>query len=230
MVDGLAHEGLPQVPPERLQQKFNASVGARNLEAGYGYYRWIRDAAARFGVPITSSTRIAEFGCGWGRVLRCFLHDVPASQLTGFDVLPLAVQAAGNVVPGARIALNDTSPPTIFADDSFDLLYAVSVFSHLPEPLHREWLAEIARVLRPGGVAVLSTLPRATVVKLAAFGPDAVARYDAGEFVFEPHPTETYGLAAIPESYVRRVWPQWLTVREFRPEGLAQAEVIATAP
>jgi SAM-dependent methyltransferase len=226
MTDGVAHAGIPAVPPEQLQKRFNAFAGRANLEAAWRYYQTIRTAAATHGVPVAPATRIAEFGCGWGRVLRCFLHDVPASNLTGFDVLHLAVQQAREQVPGATIVPNKLTPPTTFEDDCFDLLYAVSVFSHLPEDLHLQWVAEIARIVRPGGVVVLSTLPRQRIEQLPWWHEGSMADYDRGEFVYEPHPRPQYGLAAIPESYVRREWSRWLSLREFRPEYASQALII----
>ena len=59
-----------------------------------------------------------------------------------------------------------------YPDDSFDVVYACSVFSHLPETLHLLWLAEIRRVLRPGGVLVATTLSESAV----RFAAEARAR------------------------------------------------------
>ena len=42
-------------------------------------------------------------------------------------------------------------PPLRFADGSFDIVYAYSVFSHLSERVQLRWVEEFARILRPGG-------------------------------------------------------------------------------
>jgi SAM-dependent methyltransferase len=48
--------------------------------------------------------------------------------------------------------VNDLEPPLRFAEeDSFDLVTAASVFTHIPLDLQRRWLEEIRRILRPGG-------------------------------------------------------------------------------
>ena len=58
----------------------------------------------------------------------------------------------------AEVAVTELSPPLPYADESFDLMYAFSVFTHLTEELQRTWMAECRRVLRPGGYLLMSTL------------------------------------------------------------------------
>ena len=44
-----------------------------------------------------------------------------------------------------------------YADATFDFVFGISVFTHLPEELQLEWLAELHRVTQPGGYLVLTT-------------------------------------------------------------------------
>jgi SAM-dependent methyltransferase len=54
--------------------------------------------------------------------------------------------------PRGGFHVNDREPPLRFAEDeSFDLVTAASVFTHIPLHLQRPWLEEIRRILRPGG-------------------------------------------------------------------------------
>jgi hypothetical protein len=52
--------------------------------------------------------------------------------------------------------VNSLHPPTEYAPETFGLLYAFSIFTHLSLPTQREWLGEFSRILRPGGFAVIS--------------------------------------------------------------------------
>lgn len=52
-------------------------------------------------------------------------------------------------------------PPLPYGDAQFDLVYALSVFTHMHEENARAWLAELARVVRPGGLALLTYLDEA---------------------------------------------------------------------
>jgi SAM-dependent methyltransferase len=38
--------------------------------------------------------------------------------------------------------------------ESFDVIYCISVFTHLSEPLHYQWVEEILRLLKPGGLFI----------------------------------------------------------------------------
>ena len=54
--------------------------------------------------------------------------------------------------------MNASEPPLPFEAGRFDVLYAFSVWTHLPPEAQARWLAEAGRVLRPGGLALITTL------------------------------------------------------------------------
>ena len=58
--------------------------------------------------------------------------------------------------PGADKPLHDRFP---YEDDEFSLIVSISVFTHLTQDQSEAYLAEIARVLAPGGVAVDELVP-----------------------------------------------------------------------
>jgi SAM-dependent methyltransferase len=112
------------------------------------------DLAQGAGVPLDPDTKVLEFGCGCGRVLRFLAEDLPV-QLHGCDIHRGMVAWCASHLRG-RFAVNRPKPPLPYPDASFDLVYALSVFTHLTRPNARRWLAELARVTAPGGVAILS--------------------------------------------------------------------------
>ncbi len=75
-------------------------------------------------------------------------------------------------------ATNRVLPPLAFEDGLFDLVYAVSVFTHIDRFQQKEWLKEFRRLLRPGGAllltiysdAVLDGLNRKTAQKVRESG------------------------------------------------------------
>ena len=58
--------------------------------------------------------------------------------------------------PLARFDCIDLDPPTPFADESFDLVYGISVFTHLSAADQDRWLAELQRITKPGGTVLMS--------------------------------------------------------------------------
>jgi SAM-dependent methyltransferase len=185
---------------------------------------------------------VLDFGSGSGRVLPWIAALAPDARCCGCDVDAAAITWAARHLRDREWLLTGGEPPLPFASERFDLVYSISVFSHLDEPLQDRWLAELRRVLVPGGAALLS------VHGAHAFGefrsgrvttrwcPEAAfARGPLGpdELVFEPYRrsvwnrgelpgvADSYGLAFHGEGYVRRRWPEWLEVLDVRERAVA---------
>ena len=118
-----------------------------------------RDAAL-LGRPIDPERVVLDFGCGWGRMTRFFLKDVRPENLHGADVSPSLVALCRESIPSCPFWLIDPMPPSTFDRDTFDVIYAYSVFSHLSERAHLRWIGEFARILKPGGVLLVTTRGR----------------------------------------------------------------------
>lgn len=101
--------------------------------------------------------RILDWGCGCARLTRyvrgCFTADV-----TGIDIDPVNVDWCHANLPSLDIRLVGLMPPTPFEAGTFSLVVGLSVMTHLREAVQDAWLAELARILRPGGLAVLSVM------------------------------------------------------------------------
>jgi SAM-dependent methyltransferase len=85
------------------------------------------------------------------RVLR------PGDDLIGIDVDRVNVDWMRDSVPDIPVQLTDIYPPLPFPDASFDAIYGISVMTHLTQAAQQVWLRELRRVLRPGGICVLTT-------------------------------------------------------------------------
>ena len=106
----------------------------------------------------TNSKRstILDFGCGCGRMAR-FLNNYPASHtIHACEVNPDHVNWCQNNLSNVQTSLSYPLPPLPYKDQMFDLIYGLSVFTHLPESSATKWLLEMKRVLRPGGILIVS--------------------------------------------------------------------------
>jgi SAM-dependent methyltransferase len=94
-----------------------------------------------------------------------------------------------------------------FVDESFDAVVALGPFYHLPDPQRRDQAArELARVLRPNGIAVIALMPRTQILRRTMSRSDesgalmndefVSALLDRGEFHSPVHGrfTEAYGV------------------------------------
>jgi len=120
--------------------------------------------AKRLGLR-TSGQSALDFGCAAGRLTRPLATHF--KHVTGVDIAPRMLDLARQDNPVAdrcRFVLNNRPDLTLFGDAEFDLVYSSIVLQHLPPVLARAYLAEFARVLRPGGslIVQLPTRPRGT--------------------------------------------------------------------
>ena len=117
-------------------------------------------------------TRIIDLGCGSGALLER-LACMGYRQLTGVDIRPPAATAA------IRYWQADLDQFRLdAADGSIDLALAVEVIEHIENP--GLFLAELARLLRPGGLALFTTpnMHSAQAKLLFALG-DRLKQFDA---------------------------------------------------
>jgi SAM-dependent methyltransferase len=99
-----------------------------------------------YSFDLRSVRSILEFGCGTGRVLRHF-RNTSGLRLAGTDANPKPIEWDRENLPNIEFYHNGLTPPLTFGDESFDLIYALSVFTHIPLELQRSWLDELRRVL-----------------------------------------------------------------------------------
>jgi SAM-dependent methyltransferase len=96
--------------------------------------------------------RILDIGCG---SYPAFLTGSRFSERYGLDRVPLAsVRAAG--IKLVEHDIGDGSPVP-FADSFFDVVTMLAVFEHLEDATLRRVLKEVRRILRPGGLYVMTT-------------------------------------------------------------------------
>ncbi|MCU1260339.1 MAG: methylase involved in ubiquinone/menaquinone biosynthesis [Bryobacterales bacterium] len=97
---------------------------------------------------------VLEFGCGSARLLR-LLRCIEEVRLVGTDANPTCVEWCQSNVPGPEFYQNELTPPLSWArDNEFDLIFASSVFTHIPLDLQTNWLKELYRISRPGAIFI----------------------------------------------------------------------------
>ncbi len=106
---------------------------------------------------LESFTSVLDFGCGCGRTLRWLDGLAERAYLAGSDIDGECVSWCAENIRFAHFSHNELLPPLEFADETFDLVYALSVFTHMNESAQHAWLAELQRVTRRGAVLLLST-------------------------------------------------------------------------
>ena len=114
-----------------------------------------------------SGLDVLDFGCGVGRQLLQLSRHYPLNRYSACDIDRYSVDYISSHYPGVNACVNSFRPPLPFESNSFDVIYSVSIFSHLNPDDQLLWLKELARVIRPGGLVLLTTEGRVALSSLA---------------------------------------------------------------
>jgi SAM-dependent methyltransferase len=210
-----ASDGLP-VPPARLIIRVAGTPDVSwFLESGRLAAQTIRGALERADTPLEGLGSILDFGCGCGRVVRNWARV--GTRVAGSDLSGDAIDWCRRNLPFARFETNGLSPPLAFDDASFDLAYALSVLTHLPEKIQHEWMNELARVVEPEGFLLLTTHGESYVERL---DDDERRRFASGELVVRWGEVPGTNLCT---TFHPRSWVQ----ESLLPHGFEEVEFVA---
>lgn len=155
---------LARRDPLLATEGYNACPGYRSREE----IGTLRSAAAWFR-PVAGD-RVLDLGCGWGKMAGA-LHAA-GIEVVGVDASHAMLGACRRDSRVERLVQARAGDPLPFADRSFDHVWSHSMLMHLPRHALPGLLAEVARVLRPGGTACLHVKNRRhpSELLLAAWG------------------------------------------------------------
>ncbi|HEY2170111.1 MAG TPA: class I SAM-dependent methyltransferase [Candidatus Angelobacter sp.] len=130
------------------------ATGRKEIEAVLGY-------AAGIGIYIDKTSRTLDFGCGVGRLTRALAEYFPVC--TGMDISSTMINLAREMnrdLPHCRFLLNEDIRFNSLPDNHFGFIYTSLVLQHIAEPCSHEYIAELVRVLMPGGVLIFQVPER----------------------------------------------------------------------
>src|SRR5262249_15708515 len=186
-VDRSNGQPLP-LPPAELLYYHNMGF---YLQTGQADASTLRTFFDRLGVRL-NGVSVMDWGCRDCRVLRHFEPEAQSCDFWGVDQHgPSMEWAKENLSPPFRFVTCSAYPHLPFEDRTFDVIFALSVLTHIPW-LADAWLMELRRILKPGGYGLLTIHDEHTWQFLRqddamrekfGFEEDDIARADTGELV-----------------------------------------------
>jgi SAM-dependent methyltransferase len=148
------------LPPQNLRLRVGATIDPVSfVRMGSSAFARIQRALEEYsGRKICDFPRILDWGCGCGRTLRYLSDGLTNYRLTGVDIDSGAIDWCREAFPHHEFLTINSRPPTPIPDETFDLIYGISVMTHLRQADHFSWLRELSRLSKPGGIVLLTTM------------------------------------------------------------------------
>ncbi len=176
----------------------------------------------KIGRKLNSFTKILDFGCGCGRTLRWFADYSRQYHFYGTDFDREAISWCRKNISFARFITNNALPRLKYSSKTFDLVYAVSVFTHLDEDYQHKWLNELKRVTKTNGILLLSVQGSCR----EGLSKEDINRLKRKGFVFLPTPQwqtyfpSWYQATYHTKKYILDSYSRYFRVLGYIPRGL----------
>lgn len=236
LAEASARGVIAPFPPRELMLDVSGLTDAADFAShGVAFMRALSRISPQ---PLETCASILDYGVGCGRLARIFKGF--KGRYVGVDVDARQLDWTSANLSHVEGVLVEPREPLPFGDATFEAVIAISVFTHLCEPDQLFYLAELGRVVKPGGFLMLTTHGERAVARAIA---DArvqemltlsCSELERLQLVFEKgsgfhfvrqmgHLTTgryDYGMSFISSAYVRRCWPALLGLVEIHPGAL----------
>jgi ubiquinone/menaquinone biosynthesis C-methylase UbiE len=154
------------IPPPELRLGYGRSI-EEYLANGQTHVQIMQDLLGASGARLERGTRILDFACGAGRMIRWLAEFSGQCEVWGTDIsAEHIVWCSQNLDPPFHFLVNTIVPHLPFEDRYFGLVYAGSVFTHIDD-LAATWLLELRRILRAAGKLDVTIHDRHSIYLLA---------------------------------------------------------------
>ena len=211
-----APDGFALPPPELMQLTVAYDNSEMFFRSGQQGAEWIESMLDEYGIQVVSLKAMLDYGCGCGRIIRHW-GRYPEVHVVGVDYNPRLTDWCRT-----HLRFADFETPLAanlaFESEYFDLIYAVSVFTHLDAADQAACLTELTRLLRPGG-HLLVTFHGST--RLQKMSHPELALFNEGEMVARNSELSGSNACATfhPERYIREKFASGLELLCIVPGG-----------
>ncbi|MEM6838158.1 MAG: class I SAM-dependent methyltransferase [Cyanobacteria bacterium P01_C01_bin.120] len=199
------------------------------LASGLRCYEPLKKAIETYQNRSFQELQVLDFGAGCGRTLQFSCKDFKKIWATDIDTE--AIDFIVQHYPEINASCNSYDPPTKYKENYFDIIYSVSIWTHIPPDNQEIWLSEVQRILKPSGLALITFLgenclqsesfnqsyglkltPHSLIEKGLVYVeyPKIIKKNSISQTEY------SYGVTYHSNEYIRKVWAQWFDVLDIQ--------------
>ena len=210
---------LPAMAADDVQVSWTGSSGGVLLRQSVSFIRTLKSQFETVTGRSISNSRILDYGCGWGRMLRLLLRYTDAATLAGCDPWDRSIEICRESRLPCRLDVTDYLPKSLpYPAGCFDLAFAFSVFTHTSLRASSSALAALRPCVADEGLLAITIRPIEYWdydTRFAAERSALKAAHRAEGFAFAPHNRAavdgdvTYGDTSMSFEFLEKIAPAW---------------------
>lgn len=174
------------------------ATGRKEVEVVLGY-------TSRIGLCIDKTSPALDFGCGIGRLTRALAEYFP--ECCGVDISPTMIRLAQELnrdLLQCRFLLNEETELKDLSENYFGFIYTSIVLQHVASPHSHKYIAELVRVLKPGGMLIFQLPEELRAHKVTKFRAKLALRSRL-QSIFNAQKPCAMEMHCITESVIRKL-------------------------
>ncbi|MBK9735448.1 MAG: class I SAM-dependent methyltransferase [Saprospiraceae bacterium] len=209
-------EGHPNIilPPDYMMFEAFKLDYEKYYYGGKEVAEWVINLVKKY--KKTENIHILDWGCGPARVTR-HLPDLLAgnSFVCGTDYNKKTIDWCAENVSNVNFVINGMEPPLTYEAKMFDVVISISIFTHLSEQNHKNWIEELYRIIKNDGILIVTTAGKAFSKVLTA---DEKVLFNSGKLVTRLQAKEGHRVFASfqPISYFKNLILNKFSVLELK--------------
>jgi ubiquinone/menaquinone biosynthesis C-methylase UbiE len=154
------------LPPDYLLYEAFRLDYEKYYESGLATAKWLKSIFEKY-VEL-QNVRILDWGCGPARIVRHFPNVLGNNIFFATDYNSETIKWCRENIKAVEFNHNSLEAILPYEDNYFDIIYGLSIFTHLSESKHYEWARELLRILKRQGIFVFSTQGKIYLPKLTS--------------------------------------------------------------
>ncbi|MEX1019014.1 MAG: class I SAM-dependent methyltransferase [Litorilinea sp.] len=219
-LDNKVNQEVPIPEPKRRKRVHGGTDENQFLTEGFTSYTKLQDVLQQFfSKNFGDYNHILDWGCGCGRVMR-YLNGLTSTSVTGIDIDADNISWCQENLLFGNFQSVPLSPPTALASEQFDLIFGISVFTHLTPQMEVAWLAELARIASPGATLLMSVhseqaicrIPHLTQPTYDQWMSDGFMDIGVNTDLDDVVEAEYYRNTYHTHEYINQLWTRWFDI------------------